>query len=182
MTNRNGPPQGPPQGPPSQQALQGPDEYTPKVGVKSPGQSMFDNKRKQQPTQQEFQQKVQQVQETLSGYKKRAAELFIQFQRSMADKTLPQNRNILHAESEKELLGNMINLAAEINSDPNERESEGSLTWIVLLLKTCFSQRDRLNELEYGLATLQKKLDTNMLSDYINKEINKALDKKKGSE
>lgn len=181
MTNRNGPPPGPPQGPPNQQALQGPDEYTPKVGVKSQGHSMFDNRRKA-PSQQEFQQKVQQVQETLSGYKKRAAELFIAFQRAMSDKTLPQNRNVLHIESEKELLGNMINLAAEINSDPNERESEGSLTWIVLLLKTCFTQRDRLNELEYTVATLQKKTDTSVMTDYINKEINKALDKKKGSE
>jgi len=162
-------------------SLQGPDEYAPRGGVKSPGNSMFDNRRKA-PTQQEFQQRVNQVQETLSGYKKRAAELFVQFQKAMGDKTLPQNRNILHQESEKELLGNMINLAAEINSDPNERESEGSLTWIVLLLKTCFSQRDRVNELEYKLATLQKKLDSGAMADYINKEIVKALDKKKDSE
>jgi hypothetical protein len=177
MANR----QGPPQGPPNENALQGPDEYTPRGAVKSQGQSMFDNKRRPN-TQQEFQRKVQQVQDTLSGYKKRAAELFIQFQRAMGDKTLPQNRNILHQESEKELLGNMINLAAEINSDPNERESEGSLTWIVLLLKTSFSQRDRINELEYSLAMLQKKFDSGAITDYINKEVSKALDKKKGSE
>jgi hypothetical protein len=174
MTNRNGPPPG---GTP----LQSPDEYTPKGGVKSQGQSMFDNKRRK-PTQQEFQQQVQQSQDTQSGYKKRAAELFVQFQKSMADKTLPQNRNVFNAESEKEILQNMIVLAAEINSDPNERESEGSLTWIVLLLKTCFNQRDRLNELEYNIALLNKKLDPTTMSDFINKEIAKALDKKKGSE
>lgn len=177
MTNRNGPGGPPPGGTP----LQGPDEYTPRVGIKQQGQSMFDGKRKK-PTQQEFHQQVQQTQETLSGYKKRAAELFVAFGRAMADKTLPQNRNIFNQESEKELLQNMIVLAAEINSDPNERESEGSLTWIVLLLKTCFTQRDKLNELEYQLAQLQKKVDPTAMAEFINKEITKALDKKKGSE
>lgn len=175
MTNRSGPP--PNQGP----SLQGPDEYTPKGAVKPQGQSMFDNKRKK-PTQQEFQQQVQQTQEVQSGYKKRAAELFVQFQKTIADKTLPQNRNIFNQESEKELLQNMIILAAEINSDPNERESEGSLTWIVLLLKTCFIQRDRINELEYAVHSLNKKLEPVAMSEFINKEIAKALDKKKGSE
>jgi hypothetical protein len=176
MTNRGGPPN-----PPGQPTLQGPDEYTPKIGVKGQGQSIFDSRRKK-PTQQEFQQQVQQTQETLSGYKKRAAELFVQFQRAMADKTLPQNRNIFNLESEKELLQNMIVLAAEINSDPNERESEGSLTWIVLLLKTCFTQRDKLNELEYAIAQLHKKTDPIAMADFINKEITKALDTKKGNE
>lgn len=174
MTNRNGLP-------PGQAPLQGPDSYTPNVGVKQQGQSMFDQVRKK-PTQKEFQQQVQQTQETLSGYKKRAAELFVQFQRAMSDKTLPQNRNIFNQESEKELLQNMILLAAEINSDPNERESEGSLTWIVLLLKTCFTQRDKMNELEYQVVQLQKKVDPTAMADFINKEITKALDKKKGSE
>lgn len=175
MANRQGPPQG---GPPP---LQGPSEYTPKVGVKAQGQSMFDAKPKKR-SQQEFQQQVQYAQEVQSGYKKRAAELFIQFQKAMSDKTLPQNRNILNVEFEKELLQNMIVLAAEINSDPNERESEGSLTWIVLLLKTCFSQRDKLNELEYQVSVLNKRTDPAALSDFINKEISNALDKKKGSE
>jgi len=177
MTNRNGPP--PPQNQPP--SLQSPDEYTPRGAVKSQGQSMFDGRRKK-PTQQEFQQQVQQTQETLSGYKKRAADLFIQFQKTMADKTLPQNRNIFNQESEKELLQNMIILAADINSDPNERESEGSLTWIVLLLKTCLQQRDKINELDYAIHSLQKKLEPVAMSEFINKEISKALDKKKGSE
>lgn len=162
--------------------LQGPDEFKPKVSVKQAGQkSMFDN-RPRPPTQQEFQQKVQQVQDTLSGYKKRVAELFVQFQRAMNDKTLPQNRNIFNIETERELLQNMIQLSVEINNDPNEREGEGSLTWIVLLLKMCLSQRDRINELEYNLSSLKSRIDSPMLSDYINKEISKALDKKKGSE
>ena len=118
----------------------------------------------------------------MSGYKKRAAELFVQFQKTVSDKTLPQNRNIFNAEAEKEMLQNMLQLAGEINNDPNEQEGMGSLTWITLLLKTCLSQRDRMNELEYTISMLQKKYESTAMTDYISKEIAKALDKKKGSE
>jgi hypothetical protein len=161
--------------------LQGPDEYEPKNVMKSQGQSMFDN-RPRPPTQQEFQQKVQKTQETLSGYKKRASELFVQFQRAIGDKTLAQNRNVFNIETEKEMLQNMLQLAIEINNDDNEQEGMGSLTWITLLFKTCLAQRDRLNDMEFALVTLQKKFDSSTLTDFINKEINKALDKKKSSE
>lgn len=163
-------------------SMQGPQEWTPKSTMKKPGTpSMFDGK-KRPPTQEEFQQKVQMSQETLAGYKKRAAELFIQFQRSMGDKTLTQNRNIFNIETEKEMLQNMLQLATEINNDPNEQEGMGSLTLITLLLKTCLAQRDRMNEMEFALLQIQKKLDPTVLADVVNKENAKALDKKKGSE
>lgn len=159
-----------------------PKEFKPKIGLKKQGaKSMFEGKPRP-PTQQEFEQQVQQTQDRLSGYNKRAADLFLQFNKAMSDKTLPQNRNSLNNEIEKELLQNMVQLATEINNDPAEKEGMGSLTWIILLFKTCFSQRDRLNEMEYTLSSLQKKLDSSMLSDYINKEIAKALDKKKDGE
>jgi hypothetical protein len=161
--------------------LQSPSEYTPKTTMKNQGKSMFDN-RKKAPTQQEFQQKVQASQEALAGYKKRAAELFVLFQRGMSDKTLAQNRNILNAETEKELLQNILQLATDINNDPNEQEGMGSLTVITLLLKTCLSQRDRVNELEFAVSQLQRKLEPSTLAEFVNKEITKALDKKKGSE
>lgn len=162
--------------------LQGPDEYTPKTTMKNVGpKSMFDNQRRT-PTQQEFQQKVQDSQETLAGYKRRAAELFVAFQRAMNDKTLAQNRNIFNLETEKEMLQRILQLATEINGDPNEQEGMGSVTVITLLLKTCMSQRDRMNELEFALSQLQKKTSPEALTDFVSKEIAKALDKKKDSE
>jgi hypothetical protein len=106
----------------------------------------------------EFEQKVQQVQERLSSYKVRAAELALQFNKAMVDKTLPGNRNQFQQEVELDLLRSMIRLAQEINIDPVEKEGEGSLGWITVLLKTCFTQRDRINNLEYGLFQLQNKL------------------------
>lgn len=165
----------------AQVPLQGPQEYKPKVTMKKQGStSMFDNMPKK-PTQQEFQQKVQEGQETQAGYKRQAAELFVQFQKAMSDKTLAQNRNIFNRETEKEMLQNMLMLATEINNDPNEQEGMGSLTWITLLLKMCLMQRDRMNELEYALEAYQKRSST-ALTEAVKKEIALALDKKKESE
>jgi hypothetical protein len=143
--------------------------------------SMFEGKPKP-PTQQEFQEKVQGTYDKMSGYKKRAADLFVQFTKATADKTLPQNRNMFNVETEKEMLQNMVQLAIEINNDPNEQEGMGSLTWITCLFKTCLAQRDRINELEFTLDFMKKKLDSNVLGEYINKEIIKALDKQKKGE
>lgn len=157
-----------------------PKEFVPKVGLKkvSGQQSMFDGKPKP-PTQEEFRQQVQSVQDTKTGYNKRAAELFMKFSKTMSDKTLPQNRNIFNNEAERELQLDMVNLAKDINADQNEPEGEGSLTIIICLIKACLAQRDRLNELEYAL---QKKIDAPGITDLIKKEIAAALDAKKSND
>lgn len=155
-----------------------------KVGLKkvSSQKSIFDSMPKK-PTQAEFEDKVHAVQERMSNNKKQASDLASQFIKIMTDKTLKENKSPFALDMEKEVLTNMISLAVQINSDPNEQyDGMGSLGWITLLLKTCLSQRDRINRLEYALTLLDKKTSANELSDFINKEINKALDKKKASE
>lgn len=148
-----------------------------KVGLKnvSSQKSIFDSIPKKQ-TQEELNQKVKQGQERASSYKVRAAALASQFNKSMVDKTLSENKNLFQKEVEKDLMREMIQLAIEINDDPLEQEGMGSLGWITLLLKTCFSQRDKLNNLEYMLTQLDSKLQV------ISKEISKPLDSKKDSE
>ena len=161
-----------------------PKDYAPKVGLKkqATGQkSMFEGRPKP-PTQQEFRKQVEKVQEIKSDRQVRAAELYFALKKVLTDKTLPQNRNVLNIESEREVLQNVIDLAIEINNDPNEKEGMGSLACITYLLKLSLVQRDKINELEYAVDTFQKKLDSSTLADYINKEIAKALDKKKVSE
>ncbi len=159
-----------------------PKEFKPKSSLRpvqgSP--SMFDGKPKPAQTQQEFEKKVQEVQEQSSAYKRRAADLFVQFNKTLMDKTLPQNRNVFNVETEKEMLQNMLQLATEINNDPNEQESMGSLTLITLLFKACLAQRDRINQTEYSIDVLNKKIES--FPALINKEIAKALDSKKNSE
>ncbi len=54
----------------------------------------------------------------------------------------------------------MIKLAQEINNDGRENEGEGSLSWITILLKNSFNQRDRLNRLEYALSQIVNKKES----------------------
>ena len=131
-----------------------------KIGLKkvSSQQSIFETMPKKQ-TPAEFEQKVQKSQERMSGYKMRAAELAVQFNKAMADRTLAVNKNILQQEVELDLLRSMVRLAQEVNNDSKENEGEGSLSWITVLLKTCFNQRDRINSLEYILVQLEKKIN-----------------------
>lgn len=161
-----------------------PKDYAPKIGLKkSAGQqkSMFEDRPKP-PSPQKFQQQVRTVEEIKSGYNARAADLYLQFKKVVLDKTLPQNRNIFNSETEKEILQGMMQLAQEINDDPNEQHNGmGSLTLITCLLKMCLAQRDRINELEYSHLLLQKKLDPAVLGEFVKKEIAKeakVLDKK----
>ena len=145
----------------------------PIVGQKS----MFEGKVKP-PTQQEHQQNVEKSQQTQSANKQRAAKLFIQFNNAIMDKTLPQNRNIFNIETEKEMLQNMIQLGMDLDADPDEQEGIGALSLIVVLLKTCMAQRDRINEIEYSLYQFQQKINPEIIADLIKREFTKTIDKK----
>jgi hypothetical protein len=158
MTNSNQPPI------PPGQAFGGvelPSAQSQKIGIKkvSTQKSIFDEMPKK-PTKEEFEQKVQQVQEQKSGMQAKAQDLAIQFNRAMQDKTLPQNKNPFQKEIEFDILRGMVKFAQDANADPNAPEGEGSLSWIIILLKNAFAQRDKINSLEYSLSQLEKKLST----------------------
>lgn len=145
---------------------------SPKALVKnvSSQQSMFSKPLPHKHEQEKFEEDVKQAVDRSMSYKQRAAELASQFKKMMQDKTLPQNKNVFAQDSEREVLTKMVQLAVDINNDPNEQEGMGSLTWITLLFTTCLSQRDRVNRLEYAMTLLDKKIDS------------LGVDKKKNSE
>lgn len=160
-----------------------PSVQSQKLGLKkvSTQSSIFDSMPKKQ-TPEEFERKVQKVQERESSFKGKTADLAIKYYRTMADKTLPVNKNMFQKEVELELMKDMIKMAQEINAHPLEREGEGSLSLITLLLKTVFNQRDKINTLEYHVVQLEKKTDPAYVSEFVSKEIAKTLDKQKKSE
>jgi hypothetical protein len=160
-----------------------PSVQSQKIGLKkvSSKESIFDSMPKK-PTAADLEQKVQKVHDRSSVNKSKTADLAIQFNKTMADKTLTINKNMFQKEMELDLLRNMVKLAQEINSDGNEREGEGSLSWITILLRTCLTQRDKINDLEYAVSQLEKKSSPTYLEDFVSKEISKALDDKKKSE
>jgi hypothetical protein len=151
-----------------------------KTGLKSVSsrKSIFDNIPKK-PTQQDFQKKVESVQEKINSNKQKAADLALEFKKILEDKTLPQNKNVFSKEIEREVLTKMVQLAVDINNDPDEADGMGSLSWITLLLKIALAQRDRINTLEYNLHLLDKKIDNSF--EKISKEL-KDLDKEKKNE
>jgi len=110
-------------------------------------------------------------------YKEIAAELSLQFKKAMADKTLPENKNVFQIEAEQEMLSEMVKLAVDVNNDEYEDEGMGSLMWVILLLKTNLNLRNQINLLEYEL--IQQKKSVNKLekmSEEIIRQIS-SLDK-----
>lgn len=160
-----------------------PSTHSQKIGLKnvSSAKSMFDSLPKK-PSQEEFEKKVDDIQNKYSDYKKRASELTSEFFKIISDKTLKQNKNIFSKEYEKEILTKMVQLAIEINNDQIEKEGMGSLALITQLMKICLLQRDKINDLEFSLEKIEKKLNTNYLAEFISKEIKTTLDKLKGNE
>lgn len=154
-----------------------------KTGLKkvSTQKSIFEDIPKK-PTQEDLDRRVKDMQDRDSSFKSRTAELAVKFRKIMEDKTLPQNKSIFVVEMEKEVLSSILQLAAEVNNHPDEIEGMGSLSWIAQLFKTCLAQRDRMNKFEYALEQLSKKSATAASTDFVTKEISKALDGKKISE
>lgn len=145
----------------------------PKSGLKSVSsqKSIFDSVSKK-PTQDDLDKKVKSSQDRISSHKIKAAELNALFYKAVADKTLSKNKTLFQQDMEKDLLSKMLQLANEINNDPVEGEAIGTLVILVPLMKTCFEQRDKINNLEYLINQFESEL----------KEIKQALDKKKNSE
>lgn len=160
-----------------------PSAQSQKVGIKkvSTKESIFDSLPKK-PTPEQFEGTVKRMQDQSTSTKRKAAELAMQFHKMMSDKTLPQNKNSFQKDIEIETLKEMINFADAVNNDLNtDKDGEGSISMIALLLKHALGQRDKINTLEYTLSQLENKLSKN-LNDLISKEITRALDISKKSE
>ncbi len=138
--------------------------------------SMFDGLPKK-PSKNDFDKTVKESVERSSTHKTKAAELSLQFSKIMLDKTLKANKTVFAKEIEQDLLAKMVQLAIEINDDPNEKEGMGSLSWVILLLRTCFYQRDRLNDFEYQLSKIEEAFDKKIVS-LVSREVKKSLESK----
>lgn len=122
---------------------------------KASSQKSFLDGAPKKPSQKDFDKRVRDSQEKLSGYKASAGELSKKYISVLQDKTLKQNKSLFSRQMEQELISSMIELAVDINNDPDEQEGMGSLSWITLLLKVCLSQNLKLNELEYKISKLE---------------------------
>ena len=83
-----------------------------------------------------------------------------QFMGLLKDRTLPTNKTTMAKEIEQQVTVDLTNSALAINQDETEVEGMGSIALINLLFKVSLAQRDRLNEIEYELLQLKKKLSS----------------------
>ena len=139
---------------------------TPKIGLKkvSSQKSIFDGLSKK-PSVADFEKQVHQAQERKTATMLKASELAVEFKKIINDRTLSQNKSPFAKELEKEILTKLVKMAKEVNADPTEPEGEGNLSCVVLLMNVVFSQRDRLNQLEYSLSISSK--ENSMLKEEI---------------
>jgi hypothetical protein len=119
----------------------------------------------QQELQERFDKLADQVTETQADRRQTAFDLAKQFITSARDRTLPTNKGVVAQDVETEMRRNLIAFATEINNDANEPlDCMGSMAVFNLLIKTIFEQRDRINELEYQIVQVDKKLRSSTAS------------------
>jgi len=130
-----------------------------KVSIKAPTKESIFDKMPKTPSKQEFEKRAGEANAKLNSYSERALEHTLAFKKIMDDKTIPLNKGVFVADLEKEVIGNLVNLAIDMNDDPLERhESMGSVGLIAFLFRLAISLKDRINELDYKLYVLEKKL------------------------
>ncbi|HWZ23230.1 MAG TPA: hypothetical protein VNW06_11285 [Cytophagaceae bacterium] len=133
-------------------------EIKQKVTIKPSGKESVFDKMPKKITKQEFEQKAAEANAKLNSYSERALENTMAFKKLMEDRTVPQNKSVFSGDLEKEVISNLMNLAIDMNEDPHEKEGMGSVGLIVFLFRLLLSQKDRVNELDYKVHTLEKKL------------------------
>lgn len=123
--------------------------------------SIFDKETQQKKplSPEEFEKRARQINDKINSHKMSAAEISLKFKQLLEDKTLPQNKNQISKEIEREVLHNFLSLAQEINNDKNELEGMGSLSCIAFIFNMLLMFRDKSNTLEYNNVILKKEIE-----------------------
>lgn len=128
-----------------------------KVGIKLNNSQSIVSKNKK-PSTEEFHKKAQEANKKTLAYTDRAKDLSVKFIKLLEDKTLLENKNTVLLDLEKEIISDLVGLGIDINSDENELDGMGSIGLTSLIFKCLMRQRDRINNLEYNLYLLDKRV------------------------
>ncbi len=111
----------------------------------------------QKASKESFTAQAEEAHEAKTARQQQAFNIGKQFIEVMRDKTLVINKGPLRLDLEREILTKVINLAKEINNDPNEEaDGMGCISGMAIIFKSLLDSRDRLNDLEYKLALSEK--------------------------
>ncbi len=91
--------------------------------------------------------------------KRTAVELTMAMISLFKDKTLDENKDPERKKAESKILLDYIDFAKILNSAEDEEPDSGTFGTVLALMKINLIQKNRINELEYEIKTLSKKLD-----------------------
>lgn len=101
------------------------------------------------PSMEEFKQLATAAADRLEGYKKRSWDLGVKFKGLMESSILPENKSIILKDLESETLGQLSQLATDINTDSGQPEGAGSVAVCQLIMKMMIIDKDRLNQTRF---------------------------------
>ena len=113
---------------------------------------------KQHIERERFEEKVKEIHDKSENKQQLAFDLGRKFLEILNDKTLKENKGPIRADIERENIGDLIKFAVGVNTDENEQEGMGSVSLITLLYKAILIMRDKNNELEYKLTSIENDL------------------------
>jgi len=138
-------------------------EFKPIKGVKLKTKAQeiaAQNKKEQEEYSKKFSEAADKIQEYKSELSGKIVEALRKMLLVIKDKTLPSNKGKVAEEYESSIRKEIIDLEIEINNDPNDENiAMGSVVVDTIILKALLVQRDRINELEYKLEQLSKRID-----------------------
>jgi len=112
------------------------------------------------PKLEDFRTKVNEILSHEEEQKKVAFELTKKFLGLFKDKTLDEQKNPKDRDAEKNIIRDLVDFARIINSDSNQEEDLGTISFLITLARALISERDRANEIEYALVQTKKELAT----------------------
>lgn len=104
-----------------------------------------------------FSDTAEQVHSKKMENNQKAFELGKAFLNILNDKTLPENKGPIAKSTEVEILTGLIEYGTSINNDENESEGAGSISIIMILLRSILILKDKINALEYSINNQNKK-------------------------
>lgn len=103
-----------------------------------------------------FEQRAASAADRDSTIKAESVEITSVFQRLLSETKLQKNRGPLDKSLEQEAIFKIIDFSVRVNNDETQPEGYGSSCVSALLLRAILFQRDRLNELSFKNAELEK--------------------------
>jgi hypothetical protein len=105
-----------------------------------------------------FRENIQKILTEEEEQKRVGFELTQKFFGLVKDKILDETKDTRYREYEKSTIRDLIDFARLINSDQNQEENIGTMSFVLALARAILMQRDRINQIDYDNQQLKKEI------------------------